>query len=545
MARTWIAVAAIGVTLALPGWSAADDVPVYGTSTVVGQVPGGTCCVSQIAVADFNGDGLQDAIFTRSVYLGSETFPVTVLLNDGQGKFVDATSSVFVGPPPVTQNARELVVADFNADGRPDVFVADHGDDRDPFPGFQNTLILSAPGGRLVDATANLPQASDFTHSATAADVNGGGTDIYAGNIYGGNAVPPGVLLNDGSAVFSVAGGLLPPAQTDLAQNKYTSSLFADVNGDGKSDLILGGEDHTASSVVLLNDGTGHFTVLAGALPAKPFGPDAIALDIAALDANHDPHPDLLIAFTKGNPFYVGRWIQVLVNNGDGTFDDETSTRLPQSDNSDGWPVFIELRDLNRDGRMDFGVQVAGGGSSPLFIADEAGAFHPGPLVNAGGPVWTFIDALGDGSNDILSVNSGSGAVSLFPEHPTSAPPPAGAAPDTTRPRLSVAVRRAHKLRRVLRNGLRVTVGCSEACRLSVRLVLVSRRGLRTARVITVGRASGRLAAAGRKKITVKLTRRARASFRGKRKVTLTLRITATDTAHNTSRASRRIVLKR
>jgi hypothetical protein len=541
MDRCWIAAAAICATLAFPGSSAAD-VPLYGTATVVGQVPVDKCCISQIGVADFNGDGLQDAIFTRSVYLGAETFPVSVLLNDGHGKFVDATSSIFVGPAPVTQNARELVVADFNADGRPDVFVADHGDDRDPFPGYQNTLILSAPGGRLVDATANLPQASDFTHSATAADVNGGGTtDIYAGNIFGGNAIPPGVLLNDGSAVFTGASALLPPAQTDLAQNKYTSSLFADVNGDGKSDLILGGEDHTASSVVLLNDGTGHFTALSDALPAKPFGPDAIALDIAALDVNHDPHRDLLIAFTKGNPFYVGRWIQVLVNNGDGTFDDETSTRLPQSDNSEPWPVFFELRDLNRDGRMDFGVQVAGGGSSPLFIADEAGAFRPGPLVNAGGPVWTFIDALGDGSNDILAVNPGSGAVLLLPEHP----PPGGAPPDTTPPRLRVAVKRTHKLRRVIRNGLPMTVGCSEACRLSVRLVLVSRRGLRTARAITVGRASGRLAAAGRKKITVKLTRRARAAFRGKRKVTLTLRTTATDTAHNTSMASRKITLKR
>ena len=533
MDRWWIVVAAIVATLASADRSSAEGVPSYGVSTVVGQVPADKCCVSQVEVADFNGDGLDDAIFTRSVYLGQDTFPVSVLLNDGHGKFVDATNSIFVGPAPVTQNPRELVVSDFNADGRPDVFVADTGDDRNPFPGYQNRLILSAPGGRLVDATANLPQASDFTHSATAADVNGGGaTDIYVGNVYGGNAIPPGLLLNDGSAVFSAAPGLLPPAQTDLYQNKYTASLFADVTGDGKADLILAGDDSTASSVVLRGDGTGNFAALAGALPAKPFGPNAIALDIAALDVNHDPHPDLLIAFTKGDPFYVGRWIQVLVNNGDGTFDDETSTRWPQSDNSDPWPVFFELRDLNRDGRMDLGVPVSGGGSSPLFIADEAGAFHPGPLVNAGGHVWTFIDARGDGSNDILAVNSGSGAVSLFPEHP----PTAGAAPqDTTPPRLRVVVRRTHRLRRVIRRGLPVTVGCSEACRLTLRLL---RRG-------TVGRASGRLAASGQKRITLKLTRRARAAFRGKRKVTLTLRTTASDQARNVSRTTRKILLKR
>jgi len=540
MARSRIAFAAICATLALPGSSVAD-VPLYGTSTIVGQVPGEKCCVSQVAVADFNGDGRQDAIFTRSVYLGPDTFPVSVLLNDGHGRFVDATSSIFDGSPPLTQNARELAIADFNGDGRPDVFVADHGDDRNPFPGFQNTLILSAPGGKLVDATASVPPASDFTHSATAADVDGGGSaDVYAGNIYGQSGTPPRVLVNDGTGVFSLGSGLLPAAQTNLDENRYTSSLFADVNGNGKVDLVLGGDGHSPSAV-LLNDGTGHFTALAGALPAKPFGPGAIALDVAALDANHDPHMDLLMAFTKGDPFYVGRWIQVLVGNGDGTFDDETSMRLPQSDNADAWPVFFELRDLNRDGRTDFGVRVNGGSSSPLFLADEAGAFHPGPVLNTGEHhLWTFVDALGDGSNDILAVDSYSGVVSLFPEHPVVTPPT-----DTSPPRLTVAVKRVHRLRRVIRNGLPLTVGCSEPCKFSARLVLRARRGLAGARVVTVGRTSGRLAAAGRKNITVKLTRRARAAFRRNRKVTLSLRTTASDAAHNAAKTSRKIVLKR
>ena len=49
------------------------------------------------------------------------------------------------------------------------VFIADTGDDHAPFPGYQNTLILSAPGGKLVGATANLPQVYDYTHSAAAA----------------------------------------------------------------------------------------------------------------------------------------------------------------------------------------------------------------------------------------------------------------------------------------------------------------------------------------------------------------------------------------
>jgi FG-GAP-like repeat len=410
---------ALGPQLALAAASTGDGVPRYGAGEIVGQVATEGGFVSQIAVADFNGDGLDDLLFTRSVYQGQQTFPVTVLLNNGHGRFADATSAIFSGTAPRVQNARELVVADFNREGRPDVFIADHGDDRDPFPGYQNTLILSAPGGKLVDATANLPQVFDFTHSAAAGDVNGDGAlDIYAGNLYNATRVPPRILVNDGSGHFSVGDGLLPPAQTDVGGDRYTASLFVDVNGDGKLDLVLGADDHTRDSVVLLNDGSGHFQPHPGALPPKPFGANAIALDIASTDVDGDGQPDLIIAFTKGDPFYVGRWIQVLINNGDGTFRDETSTRLPQSGNNDPWPVFLELRDLNRDGRPDLGVRAnGGGGASPLlFLGDAQGVFHPGPTVIAGNRVWTFVDAEGNGSNDIIAVDPETGAVSLFPE---------------------------------------------------------------------------------------------------------------------------------
>ena len=403
--------------------------------------------VSQIAAADLNGDGDQDLILTRSVYVGQQTFPVTVLVGDGHGKFVDNTDALFGGNVPQTQNARELVLADFNHDGRSDVFVADHGDDQSPFPGFQNTLILSAPGGTLANATTNLPQASDFTHSGAAGDVNGDGApDLYVGNVWGGSHVPPRILVNDGSGHFAVGDGLLPATQTDVNSRTYTSSLFADVNGDGKQDLILGADNSTPDSVVLLNDRTGHFSLLPAALPPKPFGTDALAYDIATEDINGDGRADLLIAFTRaippGQPTSTGSWVQVLIGNGDGTFRDETSARLPQSDNNDPWATFLEQHDLNRDGRLDFGLRVGGGaGGSPLlYLLDPAaGVFQLGPAVNVGNQLWTFVDAEGDGSNDIVAANPSNGAVSLFRENRSSPPaPPLPPAHDTTPPVLSV-----------------------------------------------------------------------------------------------------------
>ncbi len=470
---TWLRALLVGlgalVGVLVPTASlASDTAPRWGTPVLVTQVPlGGAWFASQIAVADFNGDGHQDVLITRNSQDAQHAFPVTVLLGDGKGHFSDGTSSIFQGSVPATQFARQIVIADFNGDGRPDVFVADHGDDHDPFPGYQNTLILSAPGGKLVDATANLPQVYDFTHSAAAADVNGDGTtDLYIGNIGGANNVPPRILLNDGTGHFTVANGLLPPAQTDLNQNVYTGSTSADVNGDGKPDLVLSANNTTQQSVVLLNDGSGHFTLSPNALPPKPFGPDAIGLGPASFDVNGDGRPDLLIGYTKNNPFYVGRWIQVLINNGDGTFSDRTASILPQSDNADTWAEFFQPRDLQRDGQLDFGLVTNGpGDDSPhLYLRDQNGNFQAGPAVAMNFQAWGFIDATGDGSNDIIGVDGG-GGVWLVPEL-RGTPPPRARPPSLSLLRLTPTAFRAARFGASIaraRVGTTVSYALSEA----------------------------------------------------------------------------------
>ena len=143
-----------------------------------------------------------------------------MFLNTRRGSFIDGTATIFEGPPPRVQFPRELLVAELNGDGRPDLFVADHGYDAFPGPGYQNTLVLSTPSGKLRDASSNLPQRSDFTHSVAPADVNGdGSTDLYVGNMYtDAQKIPPEILLNDGTRRFTGCGDCLP----GLVRSKIT-----------------------------------------------------------------------------------------------------------------------------------------------------------------------------------------------------------------------------------------------------------------------------------------------------------------------------------
>jgi hypothetical protein len=97
-----------------------------------------------------------------------------VLFNDGSGTLVDA-SAIVDGPLPITVHPREIVVSDFNGDNKPDFFLADHGYDANPFPGFQNQLLLSTESGYVNATGSSLPALIDFTHSAIAADVDGDG----------------------------------------------------------------------------------------------------------------------------------------------------------------------------------------------------------------------------------------------------------------------------------------------------------------------------------------------------------------------------------
>lgn len=413
--------------------AAAPGPPAYGPPRLIWKTDIGDKGSPSIEEsADFNGDGYVDVVVVRAHWRTYDTYPMQILLNNRRGAFVDGTASIFEGPPPRVQFSRELLVAELNGDGRPDIFVADHGYDAFPGPGFQNTLVLSTPSGKLRDASSNLPQRSDFTHSVAAADVNGDGSvDLYVGNIYtDARKIPPGILLNDGAGRFTECGDCLPALMRGkitvpwhprpLDGPTYAAAEFVDVDGNGTQDLALGGNgfyrvdnDGVVSSdnQLLLNDGNGRFRLTQGSLPPRAFGNTALGYDVRAGDLTRDGRPDLLFAYTKTEPMGQGRSLQVLVNNGDGTFRDETAGRLPQTDNdAPTFIMYLRLLDFNGDGALDIVGQLVEGAKDapPIYLNNGQGVFTalPAGYGRTVDNVFTEIDLRHNGRRDFFTTGT-------------------------------------------------------------------------------------------------------------------------------------------
>lgn len=196
---------------------------------------------------------------------------------------------------------RKALVADFNADGTPDVFLSCHGYDAGNYPGEKNKIILSQSNGTFLVADAS--NDIGYWHGATALDVNGDGAiDVVA--VTGGNSLT--TFINDGTGHFSIeAAGRFPT----MSSGGYYSIEAADIDGDSKKDILLGGHEvNGATTSALINPGTYNFgAVVPTALPA--LAGQGVVLDFVVTGTGTNALVWVLRT-GDGNNFYVGKYIQ-------------------------------------------------------------------------------------------------------------------------------------------------------------------------------------------------------------------------------------------
>ncbi|MBS0430486.1 MAG: VCBS repeat-containing protein [Proteobacteria bacterium] len=254
------------------------------------------------AFANFSGSGRLD-MFTASITYWPPTTPEAASpatfafwTKEADGSFKRSTTLLPNAAGCV--HPRKAVVADFNRDGRPDLFVACHGFDAPPFPGERNKVVLSQPDGTYATRDAG-PDVS-FFHSASAADVNGDGfIDVVV--VSNMDPTPIITLINQGDGTFRREAGNRFPGS--LSYKNYFTIELVDVDQNGTVDAVIGGHEwEGATTYVLLNPGNFVFSSV------TPMTVPAVANEGVVLD------------FTMtGSGASRSLWV-VRTSGGDGTF---------------------------------------------------------------------------------------------------------------------------------------------------------------------------------------------------------------------------------
>jgi len=271
---------------------------------------------SAFALADFKQNGQMTLFTTRLTYHPerpvSEATPGVFAFwsRDASGKWV--SESGLINTPNGCLHPRRAAVADINADGKPDVVVACHGYDADPFPGEKIWLVLSTPEG--VYKSAPIGDYTGFFHSVSIADINNDGLpDIVATDNFTESSLR--VFLNQNGA-FKEMKGLTPAAIT--WRGYYTVELV-DIDLDGKLDLIFGGHDFDRAPVTIVY-GNGGMDFSQGKItefaPVQGYG---VALDFVV----RPEAKAIYVARTSGGDgtFYQGAAIQKIdIASGASTF---------------------------------------------------------------------------------------------------------------------------------------------------------------------------------------------------------------------------------
>jgi hypothetical protein len=206
------------------------------------------------------------------------------------------------------------------------------------------------------------------------------------------------VLLGRGEGTFKDGPDIeVAPAQVVQA---------ADLNGDGHLDLVAAGDQ----LVVLLGRGDATFkppVSYAGGLATRDPAAQAPNLfGLAIADLNADKIPDVVAAN------YVGSQLVVLLGMGDGTFKPASIYRCPGCTSA-------AAADLDKDGKVDVvagNATLSSPGAMDVFLNDGTGKFMPpvayDPRGNAAGVALG--DLNGDGALDAITANDRSYTVAVL-----------------------------------------------------------------------------------------------------------------------------------
>jgi len=309
-----------------------------------------------IHVADFNEDGHAD--------LAAAGGPARLFFGNGDGTFLSGAT--------LSMNGQFLAVGDFNGDGHHDLVGSASGGD--------GLGLALGNGDGSFRAEVFYNNGLHHRDVAVGDFNNDGKEDLVTANLTSDNV---SVLLGNGDGTFLTAVNYPGPIHAWTVE-------VADLNGDQNQDLAIGG----FGVFIMLGNGDGTF----GAAISYPG--ELLQTAIGISDLNGDGNRDLSVGCLSCSS-------ASMLGNGDGTFQELTSL------NTFAFQMGIVANtDLNNDGRFDLAVPSSEGlqvliNSSGCTPANNSPNSKDGSIALTGpDPILMKLQAK-DADNDFLSFNVG------------------------------------------------------------------------------------------------------------------------------------------
>ena len=312
---------------------------------------------NKVEVADVDGDGKVDLLLANGgAYNSPGQNEATRVYRNTWGDATNCTEISAQAVAGFTGLSRMIKAADVDGDGDLDILTGG---------AYQTQLRLYLrQGASWVDATSQLPQQLTSIGDAEFGDVDGDGdldlvlTEWGTGNPQTNPGGRTRLYANQSGTFTEVTSAQMP----DVLVRWSWDLEFADVDNDWDLDVLISCKSCTGS-FLFRNDG-GMFTNATGALPQF-----ANNYEFEAMDINHDTYLDLVTL--NDGPSITDH---IFVNRGDGTFADETSTRLTGTANpanaDDNVAVWLDF-DSDRDADLMIGTL----GADRLLQNDGFGKF--------------------------------------------------------------------------------------------------------------------------------------------------------------------------